>query len=91
MAIKFEKIEPGMTLLDIHAEKMGNTTMSELGCWQVKVISVDAAKRTAVVSWNSNRPEVYYERQLTTLYREGKEPKRYRDQQECRRKNGTRF
>ena len=30
MAIKFEKIEPGMTLLDIHREKMGTWGASRL-------------------------------------------------------------
>lgn len=87
MAIKFEKIEPGMTLLDIHSEQMGNTTIRQLGCWDVKVISVDKEKRSALVSWNGNPSRVWYQRQLERLYREDKEPKRYRDQQE-RRKNG---
>jgi hypothetical protein len=86
MAIKFEKIEPGMTLLDIHSEPMGNTTMRELGCWEVKIISVDHEERTAMVSWNHNAPRKWFERNLTKLYREGKEPKRYRDQVERRSK-----
>lgn len=34
MAIKFEKIEAGMTLLDIHSKRMGNTAMRELSCWR---------------------------------------------------------
>lgn len=88
MAIKFDLIEPGMTLLDIHSEKMGNTTMSELGSWPVKIISVDKLKRTAVASWNGNPPETWYARDLQRLYREGKEPKRYRDQKERHKKYG---
>jgi hypothetical protein len=68
MAIKFEKIQPGMVLWDRHREKMGNTTMSRLGEWRVEVISVDAAHRNAVVSWNHNAPRVWSERQLTKLY-----------------------
>lgn len=90
MAIKFEKIEPGMRLLDVHSEKMGNTTMRQLGLWHVMVVSVDKEKRSAVVSWNGNRPEVWYEHELKKLYAEGKEPKKYRDQQE-RRKKGSWF
>lgn len=31
MTIKFEKITPGMELLDIHSYRMGNTTMTRLG------------------------------------------------------------
>ena len=68
MAIKFEKIEPGMTLLDIHREKRGNTTMSAWGLWKVQVISVDRAKRAAVVSWNSNPAQTWDARRLERLY-----------------------
>jgi hypothetical protein len=84
MAIKFEKIEPGMVLLDVRRHKMGNTMMSEWGAWQVRIISVDRENRTAVVSWNGNRHETWYERQLSRLY--GKEPKCVRDQRERRKK-----
>jgi len=86
MAIKFEKIEPGMTLLDIHREKMGNTTMSEWGLWKVKVISVDRDARTAVVSWNGNRNETWNAKRLQRLYT--KPTKAYLAQQE-RRKHGA--
>lgn len=80
MAIKFDKIEPGMRLLDIHSYRMGNTTMRRLGLWHVDVISVDKEKRSAVVRWNGNQPETWYARDLQKLYREGKEPKAYREQ-----------
>lgn len=68
MAIKFDKITPGMELLDIHREKMGNTTMSEWGLWKVRVISVDPSTRTAVVSWNNNRPQTWARNRLERLY-----------------------
>ena len=84
MAIKFERIEPGMELLDIHRERMGHTTMSEWGLWKVRVISVDRAKRTAVVSWNSNPEEIWAARSLERLYT--KPTKAYLAQQERRRK-----
>lgn len=89
MAIKFEKIEPGMVLLDIHREKMGNTTMSELGCWKVKVFSVDKENQTAVVSWNDNAKQTYHRRQLERLY--VNLPKAYRRQEEAKRDNGVRY
>lgn len=88
MAVKFEKIEPGMVLLDIHREKMGNTTMSEWGLWKVKVISVDREKRTAVVSWNSNPPQTWHASNLTRLFT--KPTKAYREQ-EARRSKGGRW
>lgn len=84
MAIKFEKIEPGMTLLDIHRERMGNTTLREWGLWKVQVIAVDREKRTAVVSWNHNPPQTWIARQLERLYT--KPTKAYLTQQENRRK-----
>lgn len=79
MAIKFEKIKPGMELLDIHSEKMGNTTMRRLGMWKVRVISVDAEARTAMVSWNGNRPRLYTRRDLERLYT--KPTKKYLEQE----------
>lgn len=82
MAIKFEKITAGMTLLDVHRTGVGNTTMREWGCWKVQVLSVDAVKRTARVSWNGNPPEIYDEDRLKKLYT--KEPKSIRDQRERR-------
>lgn len=85
MAIKFEKIEPGMDLLDVHSVRMGNTTMRELGCWDVRIISVDAENRSAMVSWNGNPPKRWFEGELRRLYI--KPPKAYRDQCE-RRRNG---
>lgn len=89
MAIKFEKIEPGMVLLDIHREKMGNTTMSEWGLWKVKVISVDRANRVAVVSWNGNPAETWGAGQLERLYT--KPTKAYREQEERQKSRGGRW
>ena len=86
MAIKFEKITPGMTLFDIHRERAGNTTMTRLGCWEVKVRSVDAEKRTAVVSWNGNREEVWYAQRLQRLY--AQKPPSYLKEAERRRSGG---
>lgn len=68
MAIKFEKIKPGMMLYDRHAHKMGNTTLRTIGEWSVRILEVDATTRTAKVSWNGNPPETYRERALTRLY-----------------------
>lgn len=86
MAIKFEKIRPGMILLDIHRHKMGNTTMSEWGCWNVLVVSVDPATRTAMVRWNHNGEQCWSRRMLEKLY--VKPTKAYLAQ--CERRNGGR-
>lgn len=65
MAIKFEKIKPGMVLYDRHKYTMGNTTLRSLGEWPVRVLEVDGEKRRALVSWNHNRPEWVSERRLS--------------------------
>lgn len=75
MAIKFEKIEVGMRLFDIHRTRMGNTTMSELGCWEVEIVSVDRIKRTAKVRWNCNPVDEWSAVRLSRLY--AKKPPSY--------------
>jgi hypothetical protein len=84
--MKFEKIQAGVTLLDIHSERMGNTTMRELGLWTVKVISVDPATRSAMVRWNGNPERRWSARQLEKLV--VKPGKSYLDQQERKMRSG---
>ncbi len=68
MAIRFESVQPGMTLYDNHRHKLGNTTMSAMGEWVVKVYEVDAEKRQALVSWNSNPKTWWPEYRLRKLF-----------------------
>jgi hypothetical protein len=89
VAIKFSKIEPGVTLYDVRRTKMGNTMISEWSMWPVKIISVARAAPTARVVWNTYNPEsTYQKRQLERLYKTP--PKAYREQEE-RRKSGHRW
>lgn len=69
MAISWNKITTGDELLDIHRYRMGNTTMTRLGLWPVKVLSMDAVTETAMCSWNRNRPECWSRKRLEKLYR----------------------
>jgi hypothetical protein len=80
MSVAFSKLKPGLVLLDIHKVRMGNTKMHQLGCWKVRVISVDPEKRTALCSWNSNPARLYHERDFKRLYL--KPTKAYLAQQE---------
>jgi hypothetical protein len=73
MAIKFEKVEPGMVLYDWHRTKMGNTNISRMGCWEVRII--DKTERGCTVSWNSNRPQFYGRRRVERLHRKRYEKK----------------
>jgi len=84
MSVAFSKLKPGLVLLDIHRERMGNTKMQRLGCWHVRVISVDDKARTALCSWNGNPARLYRERDLRRLYL--KPTSAYLAQQELRAK-----
>jgi len=59
--MKFEKLKPGMTVYDVGRHKMGNTTISTVAVWPVRIVSVDAEKRTVDASWNGNRARTYHE------------------------------
>ena len=56
-------------LWDCHRHRMGNTTMSEMSCWQVVVLEVDPAHLDFKVSWNTNPPRMYTRRQIAKLRR----------------------
>ena len=84
---KFDTIKEGEILLDCHRTRMGNTTMSEWSLFKVKVISIDPVERTAMCSWNGNKPRRFDERELKRLVR--KEPKAHRDQQERSKRTGS--
>lgn len=69
MAIKFEKIQAGMTLWSRRKVQQGN--VKGLKCmaeWPVCVMEVDTASRRALVSWNGNPAEWWPEYRLTRLY-----------------------
>lgn len=65
--MKFEKLKPGMILYDVGRTKMGNTTMTTVSVWSVRVISVDAQKRTALCSWNGNTARTFSQDRLAKL------------------------
>lgn len=69
MAIKFDRLKPGDIVFDRHRQKMGNTTMSRLAEWRVKIVSIDYENRAAVVIWNGNSPKTWYARQLERCFR----------------------
>lgn len=75
MAIKFEKIQAGMTLWSKTRGRMGNTTIKEDKIHSVRIISVDAADRSAMVSWNGNPQERWLEYRLTRLFAKKPEKK----------------
>ncbi len=65
----FDSIKVGDILYDCHRTKMGNTTMSRMGTWDVKVIELDVERRRALCSWNGNKADWWYEGRLSKLRR----------------------
>jgi hypothetical protein len=58
--MKFEKLKPGMVVYDVHRHKHGNTTMSTVGVWTVRIVSVDHEAKRVTASWNGNSPKNFY-------------------------------
>jgi hypothetical protein len=69
MAIKFDAVKAGDTLYDVRRGKAGNTTMSRINVWSVRVVSVDADNKTARVRWNGNPERTYGRREIERLRR----------------------
>jgi hypothetical protein len=68
-------VKEGDVLFDVHRTKMGNTAMSRMGWWTVRVLRIEAydsagrQRRRFIVSWNGNREQTYYEHQIRRLRR----------------------
>jgi hypothetical protein len=43
--------------------------MRQLGAWRVRIISIEADRRGAMVSWNGNAPQRYSKAMVERLYR----------------------
>lgn len=63
MAIKFEKIESGMTLWDVR-QNTGRGRW-KWNIWPVNVLSVDKERRRVLASWNTNKARWISERSVT--------------------------
>ena len=62
--MKFEKLQPGMVVYDVHRHKMGNTTISTVGVWRVRIVSVDHERQRVTASWNGNPARTFYPRDV---------------------------
>lgn len=68
--MKLERMTVGMTLYDCHRTKMGNTTMSRMGCWPVLIKEIDIEHSRALVVWNMlNAPQWWNRKRLEKLRR----------------------
>jgi hypothetical protein len=62
--MKIDKLQPGQIVYDVGRVKMGNTTISTVAVWNVRIVSVDVDAGTVVASWNSNPERKYYGREI---------------------------
>ena len=60
--MRLEQLKPDQKVYDCHKQRMGNTTMTRMGTWTVKIVSVDLEKRGVYASWNGNPVQWYPER-----------------------------
>jgi hypothetical protein len=58
--VKFEKLQPGMTVYDVHRHKLGSTTMNTVGVWKVRIVSVDNETKRVTASWNGNPVKTFF-------------------------------
>lgn len=57
MAIKFDKVQAGDVLYDCHKYRMGNTLVTTMGTWKVKIL--EKSEHGCRVSWNGNTPRFW--------------------------------
>jgi hypothetical protein len=67
--VAFNTVKAGDTLWDVHSQKMGNTTMRQMGSWQVDVLEVHAVPPRVWARWNGNAPRWMYRREVEKLRR----------------------
>jgi hypothetical protein len=63
--MKFEKLQPGITVWDCHSHYAGNTKVKTWGTWPVRIVEIDTDKRKVLASWNNNETQWYSECRYT--------------------------
>lgn len=73
--VAFDTIKAGDILYDCHRTKMGNTTMSRMGVWEVRILEIDIERYRALCSWNGNAPQWWRQDKLYKLRRNKPKPR----------------
>ena len=60
--MKIENLKAGGSVYDVGRRIMGNTTISTVSVWRVRIVSVDVADGVVVAEWNGNPAKRYYQR-----------------------------
>ena len=69
MAIVFSTVKAGDILYSVSSGRAGNTSMSRVNVWPVRVISIDHEKGQAQCSCNNNPVRTYSRSQIERLRR----------------------
>lgn len=67
------RLQPGQIVYSVESVGCGNTNIRRKTLYKVKIVEIDAEKRTVLASWNGNPPRVWTERMIAKW--KVKEPK----------------
>ncbi len=59
--MKIENLKEDQIVYEVGRQKMGNTTISTVVVWEVRIVSVDLERRIVKARWNSNPTREYRE------------------------------
>lgn len=58
--MKFENLQPGMTVYSVDKTTMGNTRLKTVSVRPVSIVSVDPNSRTVNARWNHNAERTFH-------------------------------
>lgn len=73
--VAINTVKAGDVLYDCRRQKMGNTTMSQMATWEVRVKEIDTDHTRIFASWNGNAPKWMYRREVERLRRTPYKPR----------------
>jgi hypothetical protein len=68
--MNIKNLQPGQTVWNVQRQKMGNTTISTVAIFPVRIVEVHPREEGSMhseyvlASWNGNRPERFYSRTI---------------------------
>ena len=57
--MKIESLKPGMVVYEVRRYKMGNTKMTSVDVYSIKIHKVDCSTGRVVASWNGNPAKTF--------------------------------
>lgn len=72
MPVDPNTVKVGDYLYDCHMQRCGNTEVSAMACWGVRILAIEPKTeacpyRSFTVSWNGNKPQRYTDSQIHRL------------------------